>query len=457
MHYYEMLIKRSRQAPEPPGPSIPTDYVFYAPLQNDINDHSASARTGSYYGDSTNVIVGDVKDNVKCTYLPVQCMVTWPVGDAATGHTSRTMSCWIYSPMSSSLWNSIMSYGTKAYYSMWVMGYYNKSSASGAYGNDIMTSNVLSSNAWHNTIYMYDASTDTMKLYLDGTLVGTKNTSQVSTVGADISVGGRYYSLSTGDDGKCESAWFAAARLYNRVLTDEEIALLANEDLTGDASDSSSSGGSDSSSSSGGSAPTDYVFRAPLATSLDDVSASARTATESGGSATVGEVKDGITCTYIPSAVKVKYPIGDVAIGSSPRTVSLWFWTPSIDSAWNTMFCYGTNSNHYYLYAMGYHQSGKYAFTAYYNDLDSGLGTATASTWHNFVTTYDGTAIKVYVDGVLKGSKTTANINTATSDIVIGGRTYSGESANSMWYADVRIYNRALTDAEIAAIASQIN
>lgn len=229
-----------------------------------------------------------------------------------------------------------------------------------------------------------------------------------------------------------------------------------------DPSDSSSSGWSDSSSSSSGAAPepagpSDYVFRAPLANDLNDVSASARTGTAAGGTATTGEVKDGVACTYIPQSVKVAWPIGDVALGSSPRTISLWFWTPSINSSWNTMFSYGSNSGHYKLYAMGYHQSGKYAFTAYWNDLDSGIGTATASEWHNFVTTYDGTAIKAYVDGVFKKSKTTSDIDTATSDITVGARSYNSDYAGDMWYADIRIYNRALTDAEIAAIASKIN
>ena len=218
---------------------------------------------------------------------------------------------------------------------------------------------------------------------------------------------------------------------------------------------------SDSSSSGGGAGPSDYVFRAPLANDLNDVSSLARTGTLTGtdtASVVVGDVKDGVACTYIPQSVRLFYPLGDVNVGSSPRTVSLWFWSPCTRTSWNTIFCYGTNAAYYYLYAMGYHQSYHYAFTAWWNDLDSGLGTVTSGTWHNFVTMYDGTDIKVYVDGVLAGSKTTANINTATGDIYIGGRTYgTGDNAESMWYADVRIYNRALTADEVADLASKIN
>ena len=71
--------------------------------------------------------------------------------------------------------------------------------------------------------------------------------------------------------------------------------------------------------------------------------------------------------------------------------------------------------------------------------------------WHLYVGTWDGSRIRIYVDGELKGeTSVTGTINTAdTGPIYIGhddgwaGRYFNGT------IDEVRIYNRALSPAEI--------
>ncbi len=74
------------------------------------------------------------------------------------------------------------------------------------------------------------------------------------------------------------------------------------------------------------------------------------------------------------------------------------------------------------------------------------------NTWHHVVAVWDGTMIQMYVDGVASGSSAAANIaiRVGTTTMRIGGDTnnppvYSAEGSID----EVRIYNRALSAAEI--------
>lgn len=308
----------------------------------------------------------------------------------------------------------------------------------------IVSSSAPSTGAWHFIVYTGDGSTTT--LYVDGVSQGTASYTSFNE-NYDMIIGNGWGQNSF-------NGYMAAVRFYRRVLTGDEITALANEDLAGDTSDSSSSGGTDTSdsSSSGGSAPTDYVFRAPLSTSLDDVSASSRIATESGGSATVGEVKDGVTCTYIPQAVRVKYPIGDVSVGSADRTFSVWFWTTSSVS-WGSLMTVGANSSKA-MFCIGTRTSSSLpVFSANGADLEPSSPSLKDGAWHHICASLSGTLVSLYVDGTLLGTKTITGLNTSSTDICIGGRpNVTSDIAQNAWYADARIYNRALSDADVAAL-----
>ncbi len=82
------------------------------------------------------------------------------------------------------------------------------------------------------------------------------------------------------------------------------------------------------------------------------------------------------------------------------------------------------------------------------------LGAAFNSVWHHVAGTYDGSQIKVYIDGELIASTNqTGSININGDAVMIGTRD------GTRWYFDglvddVRIYNIALSDIEIKKIAS---
>ena len=83
----------------------------------------------------------------------------------------------------------------------------------------------------------------------------------------------------------------------------------------------------------------------------------------------------------------------------------------------------------------------------------NGATTITTGVWHHVAAVYDGTMIKVYLDGVLDGSAPAnfAPTNGATS-LKIGARGDDAATRFNGLMDDVRIYNRALSEAEIQTV-----
>ncbi len=73
------------------------------------------------------------------------------------------------------------------------------------------------------------------------------------------------------------------------------------------------------------------------------------------------------------------------------------------------------------------------------------------NTWTHLAATYDGTTLRLYVNGALAGSRAVASpLVTSTGVLRLGGNSVWGESFAGR-IDEVRLYNRALTVAEIQA------
>lgn len=77
--------------------------------------------------------------------------------------------------------------------------------------------------------------------------------------------------------------------------------------------------------------------------------------------------------------------------------------------------------------------------------------------WHHVAATYDGSTMRVYVDGHLDGSAArTGTIQAGGSAILIGARSDGSNASNFPGEIDeLAIYNRALGSAEVQALAAQ--
>jgi len=87
-----------------------------------------------------------------------------------------------------------------------------------------------------------------------------------------------------------------------------------------------------------------------------------------------------------------------------------------------------------------------------------GTAALALNTWSHLAATYDGTTLRLYVNGALAGSRAVASpLITSTGVLRIGGNNVWGE-----WFAglidEVRLYNKALSATEIQAdMAAPIN
>ena len=83
----------------------------------------------------------------------------------------------------------------------------------------------------------------------------------------------------------------------------------------------------------------------------------------------------------------------------------------------------------------------------------SWISTHLVNGWNQIAVTYDGSSEKAYVNGAFESSYTPSPApNVSLTSVSIGGKIFSGDIAFTGLIDDVRIYNRALSASEIAAM-----
>ena len=137
---------------------------------------------------------------------------------------------------------------------------------------------------------------------------------------------------------------------------------------------------------------------------------------------------------------------GNVGIsGSSARTLGLWFNPTAIDQNYYLIEWGGTGTTNgtcgFFLY-----QSKIFFYGWSSGDLDTGV--APLSEWQHLYATYDGTTVKVYLNGSLIASGA-RSLNTADTVLKIG-MSQSVEFSGSI--SSVSIYDVAKTEQEIYAL-----
>jgi hypothetical protein len=137
--------------------------------------------------------------------------------------------------------------------------------------------------------------------------------------------------------------------------------------------------------------------------------------------------------------------------GNQARTVSVWVVSQS--TADQQVFNYGTNqTGRAYGFSV---QSTSVTNFGWSNDLVLHGYSIGALSWTHIVTTFDGTTAKIYYDGVMMASGNRA-WNTAASAFRLG-KHVSGASGFYGYIDDLKLYNRALTDAEVLQLYNQPN
>jgi hypothetical protein len=164
---------------------------------------------------------------------------------------------------------------------------------------------------------------------------------------------------------------------------------------------------------------------------------------------------DGIKCAYFDGSSRLSSSdLSLLPIGAQVRTLSVWI-RPSSVSSDTYALAYGESSSNKYF---GLNLDHSSLYFAANNNSNPVTYTCATDTWIHVAGVYDGSTLKLYINGVLHGEAAfpTATLNTGSQSIDIGGR-YTGDLYFKGYMASARIYNRVLTDSEIAELAKEFN
>lgn len=406
------------------------------------------------------------------------------------GSEPRTVSLWCRvtdfntSDSAGDIW--LFTYGADGVNKWYAIGLENKRLYLPIYGGYHLTSYELSALQWYHIVFTFDGN-ETHNVYVNGTLVETFILGNLNTTAKDdyICVGCNFR----------DSGYFHGnlkeLNVYNRVLSADEVTALYNkqEIIDGRVLHIPLQYGKDNDSifssksfvydyslietSSGFNAlgkPIGYrsasgagikyspmlvkdglVFYAPLQKDIAPIIGNAPSLT---GNATFGEV-NGIECLQCKGNTRIDYPqTADLPTGNAPRTMSAWLSTTNPNgNGWNFACGFGGDDS----YTMAYCFYSR-ALRLYRQDMNDSYSFAknypNDNTWVHCLTTFDGTTVKTYANGVLTFY---FNVSYATSNrsVYLG---YLGTQNAFNYYGNItsfRIYNRALTENEIQILANE--
>ena len=195
-----------------------------------------------------------------------------------------------------------------------------------------------------------------------------------------------------------------------------------------------------------------YSFDEGTGTTVADSSGNGNTGTISNATWTTG--KYGSALSFNGTSARVNIANSTSLQLSSGMTLEAWVNPASVTNAWRDVI-YKGNDN-YYLEGTSANGPPDGGGTFGGASADAfGSGALPTNTWSHLAVTYDNTALRLYVNGILAGSQAkTGNIATSTNQLQIGGDSIYGQFFNGK-IDDVRIYNSAISAAQIQADMDQ--
>lgn len=372
-------------------------------------------------------------------------VITTPSKGFPTGSATRSVFAWVYATSYPSTWAGIDSYGTNASDESSVLSINATGNVSfNGWGDDYVSSLVLPLNSWHLVGYTYTQGSTSVTLWLDGqsqtgvinSVLSTPNTGTTNYIGSMFAT---YYWL--GD--------ISGLRVYTRALTSSDVSALYNSynsqvclggcgqsinlqkglvgywPFAGNANDATPYG--DNGTINGATLTTDREGRANSAYSFNGTSDSISVPASNSLN-----TKSAITIlAWIKPEGSSQQPIVEYNNGS---TIGVQLWQYSDFSTLFTNLVDTSGVSHYL-----YSPSGEFV----------------AGTWYQVAVTYNGSTVTLYVDGSSVATSNLGAFTLQTSYPVWVGTRPSGSSYFNGSISGVRIYNRALSPAEIQALYNE--
>lgn len=168
---------------------------------------------------------------------------------------------------------------------------------------------------------------------------------------------------------------------------------------------------------------------------------------------------DGVPCAYFNGDNSNGLYMGDKAFETQTFTVSIIFNTKSFSPTSGYMpylVNFGTSSSDNGRLALrldNYYSNNKNALAMVYNGNYLSVQNLSADTWYSAQMKFDGSQISLYLNGELQ-----SQLNVLATEIQSGvwiGKSPSNDGAFNGYLSSLRVYNRALSDAEIALLARE--
>jgi hypothetical protein len=194
-----------------------------------------------------------------------------------------------------------------------------------------------------------------------------------------------------------------------------------------------------------------YNFNAGTGTMLSDVSGNNNTGTITAGTwSTTG--KYGGALSFNGTSSRVSVPDAASLDLTTGMTLEAWVNPSALGTAWRTVIMKEQPANNltYALYGnTDTSRPSAHVYTAGGETILKGTAALALNAWTHLATTFDGSMLRMYVNGVLVSSvAVTGPIVQTTGALRIGGNTIWSE-----WFRglidDVRVYSRALSAAEL--------
>jgi MSHA biogenesis protein MshQ len=326
-----------------------------------------------------------------------------------------------------------------------------------------LSSSVTDGN-WHHLAWSYD-SAGNQKFYIDGTKIDEENDG-VQT----INITSLYLGMSTREDGsdielregKAFNGQIDEVLFYDTVLTDAQVSSIYSNQRSGLNYDGTARSCSDSCATLVAGYKFDHCSFAGTAGEVTDYSGNSNNLTARNGTAiTTGKLckagsfdgtDDKITGTWNQALNK-------------KMSLSAWFKTSGGGTGTRRLIEASANSGAesdgsalVITSSGGLKAWARSSNGSKYGEIDFSTTTYRDDAWHQAVYTYDNTAGKLYVDGVLKQTVTSSNPSGDLKDattLALGGSYNSDSNFFSGSLDEARIYNGALSASQISRYYTQ--
>ena len=405
--------------------TIPGDAVFYAPLSED----KSNAETGQELN-VTGSVTYKIVDGIPCATFGGNCFITSSDTQFPTGSNARTVSAWVRKGSTSSD-VAILSYGRNAASQRYTIALSNNLLCIWGHSNSTSFDYTFEDTQWYHIVVTFIG--DTEKLYVNGALVDEGTHANMNTVLNELCIG-----ACAGDHTDKLIGSVSAIRIYDRVLSAEEIAKLASEFTPEVSMDDNLI----------------YYNKLESQTETDELGSELTYYGTANHSYSYDETLGRNVCKIMRGAITTAYDRFTL-----PSTVTLSVWAKAVNS----------NGSRTWILNL-FQQNGPRGYTlrldkpGVWNNSNGSpelvLPSYDYDQWHHHALTFDGTTAKYYRDGVLilSGSGSSSSLTGTAAAAVIGTNYSISDTSYDMeaYVSTARIYDRALNEDEIKKLASEI-